>query len=57
MSLQSKPVLLIPWMGYSIIFIIANTVLNIFYAVQYIDMGQGGLGAGSIVGAIIYLRE
>jgi hypothetical protein len=44
-------------MVYTIIFLIANTVVNIYTAVQYFGMEQGAYGAGVIVMAIIYLRE
>jgi hypothetical protein len=57
LSLQNNPVLLIPWMGYTIIFVIENTAVNIYYAVQYIEMGDGSFAAVTIVLAIIYLRE
>jgi hypothetical protein len=57
LPLQNNPALLVPWMGYTIVFIIENTVLNIYYAVQYIEMGNGGYAASTIVLAIIYLRE
>jgi hypothetical protein len=55
--LQSKPVLLLPWLGYTIIFLIENTAVNIYYAVQYIEMEEGAFAATTIVLAIIYLRE
>lgn len=52
---NSKPNLLIPWMGYTIVFIVENTVVNIYYAVQYFELAEGAFGAGMIVGAVIYL--
>jgi hypothetical protein len=55
--LQNKPVLLLPWLGYTIIFIIENTAVNIYYAVQYIEIGEGAFAASAIILAIIYLRE
>jgi hypothetical protein len=57
MSFQSKPTLLIPWMGYTLVYIVENTVVNIYYAVQYFEMAEGAFGAAMIVGAIIFLRE
>jgi hypothetical protein len=57
LSFQNKPALLIPWMGYTLIFLVENTVANIYNAVQYFGIGQGAFGAGVIVVAIIYLRE
>jgi hypothetical protein len=44
-------------MVYTIVYMVVNTVLNIYYAVQYFEMAEGAFGAGAIVGAIIYLRE
>jgi hypothetical protein len=55
--LQDNPVLLIPWMVYTVLFVIAYTVLQIINAVQYFDMGYPESGAGSIVGVIIYIRK
>nr|AGM32456.1 zinc metalloprotease-like protein [Coptotermes formosanus] len=52
---KDNPVLLIPWMVYTVLFVIAYTVLQIVNAVQYFDMGYPESGAGSIVGVIIYI--
>jgi hypothetical protein len=57
LSFQENPALLLPWLVYTVVFIIVNTVLNIYNAVQYFEIGNGAFGAGMIVGAIIYLRE
>jgi len=48
-------VLLVPWMVFVIVFIVANTVLYIVNAAQYFAMNDTTNGAGNIVGAIIYL--
>lgn len=52
---KEKPSLLIPWMVYSLVFIVENTVVNIYYAVQYIGMSEGVIAAGVIIGAIVHL--
>jgi hypothetical protein len=57
LSFQEKPSLLIPWMVYTLVFVVENTAVNIFYAVQFIAMGDGPFSAGVITGAIIHLRE
>jgi hypothetical protein len=57
LSFQDKPALLIPWLVFTLVFLIENTVMNIYYAVQYFEMGQEAVGAGVIGGTIIYLRE
>jgi hypothetical protein len=54
-SLQENPALLVPWMVYVIVFLVANTVLYIFYAAQYFGMEDSTNGAGNIVAAVIYL--
>lgn len=56
-SLQGNPVLLLPWLVFTVVYLIANTVLYIVNAAQYFDAGYGSLGAGYIVGAIIYIRK
>jgi hypothetical protein len=53
-SLQGKPALLIPWMVFTIFFLVANTVLYIGCAVQYFAMGYTAIGAGYMIGAVIY---
>jgi len=35
-SLQENPVLLVPWMAYTIFYLIVNTILTIVMAVEYI---------------------
>jgi hypothetical protein len=52
-SLQGNPALLVPWMVYTIVFLVANTALYIVYAAQYIEKGDSANGVGNIVGAII----
>jgi uncharacterized membrane protein len=57
LSLQGKPVLLIPWMSYYIIFSIPETLLKIPYTDQDIGMGQKGSTAKINGVNIILLRE
>jgi len=54
-SLQGNPSLLVPWMVYTIAFLIVNTILFIFYAVEYFTINDAENGAASIVAAVIYL--
>jgi hypothetical protein len=54
-SLQENPALLVPWMLYVIIFIIANTVFYIIYAAEYFSINDATNGAGNIIAALIYL--
>ena len=54
-SSQGNPVLLVPWMVYTIVFLIANTVLYIVYAAQFFAINDTANGAGNIVAALIYL--
>jgi hypothetical protein len=53
--LQENPALLVPWMVYVIVFMIANTVLYIIYAAQYFSARDAVNGTGNIIGALIYL--
>jgi hypothetical protein len=53
--LQENPALLVPWMVYVIIFMVANTILYIIYAAQYFSANDAANGAGNIIGALIYL--
>jgi len=52
---KGNPVLLVPWMVFVIVFLVANTVLYIVYAVQYFAINDTTNGAGNIIAAIIYL--
>lgn len=52
---KNNPVLLMPWMVYTIIFVIVNTVLYIVNAAQYFEMGWSTQGTGNIIGAVIYI--
>jgi hypothetical protein len=54
-SLQENPALLVPWMVYVIVFLVANTILSIVQAAQYFAMKDSANGAGNIIGAVIYL--
>jgi hypothetical protein len=56
-SLQDKPVLLMPWMVYTVVFLILETVLYIIIAAQYFKMGLSYEGAVSLVVAVIYIRK
>jgi hypothetical protein len=56
-SLQGKPVLLIPWMVYTVISLIANTVLYIVRAAQFFAAGRDPEGTGCIIGTVIYIRK
>jgi len=44
-----------PWMVFAIVFVVVNTVLHIFCAVQFFAMGYTANGAGCIIGAVIYI--
>jgi hypothetical protein len=56
-SLQEKPVLLVPWMVYTVVFLIANTIVYIVSATQYFALGDTANGTGNIIGAVIYIRK
>jgi len=53
--LQENPALLVPWMVYVIVFMIANTILGIISAAQYISVNDAANGTGHIIAALIYL--
>jgi hypothetical protein len=55
--LQGNPRLLIPWMVYTLFFLIVNTVLYIVNAATYLGMGWAAEGTGYIIGIIIYIRK
>jgi hypothetical protein len=52
--LQDNPALLMPWMVYTIIFLVVNTVLLIYSAVEYFKMNDATNGVVHIGLAIIY---
>jgi hypothetical protein len=52
-SLQGKPVLLVPWMVYTLVYLIASSILYIVNASQYFAVGDTVNGAGNIVGVVI----
>ena len=53
--LQENPALLVPWMVYVIVFMIANTILYILYAAEYFSVNNAVNGTGNIIAALIYL--
>jgi hypothetical protein len=55
--LQGNPKQLIPWMVYTIVFLVANTVLYIVYAAQYLAINDTANGAGHIIGIFIYFGK
>jgi len=54
-SLQEKPALLVPWMVFTVVLLIANTVLYIVYAVQYFSINDTAGGVGSIIGTVVFV--
>ena len=53
--LQENPALLVPWMVYVIVFMIATIVLYIIYAAEYFSVNNAVNGTGNIIAALIYL--
>jgi hypothetical protein len=53
--LQGKPALLVPWMVFVIVFMIANTILYIIYAAQEFSAKNATNGTGNIIAALVYL--
>jgi hypothetical protein len=53
-SLQGNPALLVPWMVYTIVFLIGITIIFIYQAVEYFLINEEAYGAASIVAAVIY---
>ena len=53
-SLQGSPELLLPWMVYIIVNLIATTVLFIVQATLYFAIQDTSAGYGNIAAAIIY---
>jgi len=51
--LQEKPALLVPWMVYTIIFLIVNTIIFIVEAVELFRANVASSGAVNIVAAIL----
>jgi len=56
-SLQGNPALLVPWMVYTIFFLIAITILYVVDAVGYFASGDTVSGAVYIIVAVIYVRK
>jgi hypothetical protein len=56
-SFQGNPVLLVAWMVYTIIFLIAIKILYIVTAVGFFTTGDPVSGAVYIIGAVIYVRK
>jgi hypothetical protein len=54
-SLQGNPALLVPWMAYTIFFLVANTALYILSAVEFFTLNDNTNGAGNIAAAVIYV--
>ena len=54
-SLQGKPELLMPWIVFTILFLVANTVPFIVYAVQTSAIYYTANGVEYIVGVLIYI--
>jgi len=54
-AIKENPALLVPWMVYVIIFMIANTILYILYAAEYFSVNDAANGTGNIIAALIYL--
>jgi len=53
--LQENPALLVPWMVYVIVFMIATIVLYIIYAAEYFSVNDAAIRTGNIIGAFIHL--
>jgi hypothetical protein len=57
-SLQGNPVLLVPWMVYTLVFLIVNTTLYIVLAAAFFATGIGAVvGALFIIIAVIFVRK
>ena len=54
-SLQDNPELLVPWMVYTFVFLIGNTVLYILYAVASFSINDIAGGVGNIIAVVIYV--
>jgi len=54
-SLQGTPALLVPWMVYTIVFLIMNIIFFFAYDVVYFSINDTANGVGNIIGAIIYV--
>jgi len=44
-----------PWMAFTIVFVVASTVLYIVFAERYFEIGYTANGEGYIIGAVIYI--
>ena len=49
--------LLLPWLGYTVIYLIANTVLNVIETVKDFDMEDPAKGAIKIAGVVVYIGK
>jgi len=56
-SLQDKPSLLVPWMVYTILFLIANTILFILNALQYFSIRTPSVGAVCGITIVLYVGK
>jgi hypothetical protein len=54
-SLQARPVLLLPWLVQTILYLIADPVIFIFDASRYFAMGDTIEGAICIIAMVIYI--
>jgi uncharacterized BrkB/YihY/UPF0761 family membrane protein len=54
-SLQEKPALLVPWMVFTLVFLIANIILFIVYAVNYFSINDTAGGVGSIIETVVFV--
>jgi len=52
-SLQGKPALLVPWMVYTIVFLIVNTALYIYVGSENFSKSLTHNGSGSILGVVV----
>jgi hypothetical protein len=48
-------VLLVPWMVYTVVFLIAIITVLLFESAAYFAMGDTARGVGGIVGAVIHV--
>jgi len=52
---KDNPALLVPWLVFTVVFLIVNTVLNIVSAAEYFALKDIAGGAGNLVAAAIYI--
>jgi len=54
-TLQGNPALLMPWMVYTIVFLVTNTAQHILQFVRYFETDDTTPSVGNTVAAQIYL--